>query len=33
MYKGRVSVPKSHELKNMVLREIHNVSYVGHPSY
>jgi hypothetical protein len=26
-------VPNSSELKNIVLREMHNVSYVGHPRY
>jgi hypothetical protein len=26
-------VPNSQELKNMVLREMHNVPYVGHPGY
>jgi hypothetical protein len=31
MYKGKVYVPKSQDLKNMVWREMHNVSYVGHP--
>jgi hypothetical protein len=26
-------VPNSMELKNIVLREMHNVPYVGHPGY
>jgi hypothetical protein len=30
MYRDRVYVLKSQELKYMVLREIHNVPYVGH---
>jgi hypothetical protein len=33
MYRGRNYVPNSHELKKMILREIHNVPYVGHPGY
>ena len=33
MYKGRTYVPNSQELKNLILREIHNVPYVGHPGY
>jgi hypothetical protein len=33
MYRGRFYVPNSLELKNMVLREMHNVPYVGHPIY
>jgi hypothetical protein len=33
MYKGKVYVPSSSELKNAVLKEMHNVSYVGHPGY
>jgi hypothetical protein len=33
MYRGKVYVPKSQELKSIVLREMHNVSYVGHPGY
>jgi len=32
-YRGIIFVPKSHELKNMILREMHNVPYVGHPGY
>jgi hypothetical protein len=33
IYRGRIYVPNSQELKNLILREIHNVPYVGHPSY
>jgi hypothetical protein len=33
MYRGRIYVPNSHELKNLILREMHNVPYVGHTSY
>jgi hypothetical protein len=33
IYRGRIYVPNSQELKNMILREMHNVPYVGHPSY
>jgi hypothetical protein len=33
MYKGRVYVPNSNELINLILREMHNVPYVGHPGY
>jgi hypothetical protein len=33
MYKGRAHVPNSYGLKNMVLREMHNVPYVGHLGY
>jgi hypothetical protein len=33
MYKGTKFVQNSQELKNMILREIHNVPYAGHPSY
>jgi hypothetical protein len=33
MYRGKVYVPKSREMKNIVLREMHNVPYVGHPGY
>jgi hypothetical protein len=29
MYRGRIYVPNSNELKNMILREMHNVPYVG----
>jgi hypothetical protein len=33
MYRGRVYVPNFKEMKNMVLREMHNVPYVGHLRY
>jgi hypothetical protein len=33
MYRGRVYVPNSNELKKLILREMHNVPYVGHPGY
>ena len=33
MYRGIIYVPNYQELKNMILREMHNVPYVGHPGY
>jgi hypothetical protein len=33
MHKNRVYVPNSHELRKLVLKEMHNVPYVGHPGY
>jgi hypothetical protein len=33
MYKGKVYVQNSNEMKNAMLREIHNVPYVGHLGY
>jgi hypothetical protein len=33
MYKGNIYVPNSQEMKNMILREMHNVPYVGNPGY
>ena len=30
MYRGIIYVPNSHELKNLILRDMHNVTYVGH---
>jgi hypothetical protein len=33
VYRGRVYVPNSQELKNILLKEMHNVSYVGHLGY
>jgi hypothetical protein len=33
MHKNRVYVPSSGELRNLVLKEMHDVRYVGHPSY
>ena len=31
MYRGIICVPNSQELKNMILREMHIVPYVGNP--
>jgi uncharacterized Zn-finger protein len=31
MYKGKVYVSNSNELKNVVMKEMHDVPYVGHP--
>jgi hypothetical protein len=33
MYKVKVYVPYSSELKNTVMREMHNVTYAGHQGY
>jgi hypothetical protein len=33
MHKNRIYVPSSRELRNLVLKEMHNVPYVGHPGY
>ena len=33
MHKNIIYVPSSRELRNLVLKEMHNVPYVGHPSY
>jgi hypothetical protein len=33
IYKGRIYVPNSQELKKLILREMHNVPYAGHPGY
>jgi hypothetical protein len=33
MYRGKAYVPNSEEMKNIVLREMHNVPYVGHPRH
>jgi hypothetical protein len=30
---AKVYVPNSREMKNIVMREMHNVPYVGHPGY
>jgi hypothetical protein len=32
-YKGIIYVPNSHELKYLILREMHNVPYAGNPDY
>jgi hypothetical protein len=31
MHKNRIYVPSSRELRNLVLKEMHNVPYVRHP--
>jgi hypothetical protein len=33
LYRNKVYVPNSPELRNVILKEIHNVPYVGHPGY
>jgi ribosomal protein S8 len=33
MHKNRIYVPSSGELRNLVLKEMHNVPYVGHLDY
>jgi hypothetical protein len=33
MHKNRIYVPISEELRSLVLKEMHNVPYVGHPCY
>jgi hypothetical protein len=33
MYRNIIYVPNYQKLKNMILREMHNVPYVGHPGY
>ena len=33
IYKGRIYVSNSQKLKNLILKEMHNVPYVGHPGY
>ena len=33
MYSGKIFVPNSHELKILILREMHNVPYVGYLGY
>jgi hypothetical protein len=33
MHKNRIYVPSSIELRNVVLKEMHDVPYVGHPGY
>jgi hypothetical protein len=33
MYRGKSYMPKTQELKNIVLREMCNVPYVGQPRY
>jgi len=33
MYKGKVFVPNSREMKSILLRELHNMPYARHPGY
>jgi hypothetical protein len=33
LYKNKIYVPNTHELKSMILKEMHNVPYFGHPGY
>jgi hypothetical protein len=33
MHKNRIYFPSSKELRNLVLKEMHNVPYTGHPGY
>jgi hypothetical protein len=33
LYRNIIYVPNSHELRSMILKEMHNVPYVGHPGY
>jgi hypothetical protein len=33
MHKNRIYVPISGELRNLVLKEMHDVPYAGNPSY
>jgi hypothetical protein len=33
LYKNRIYVPNSQELRITILKEMHNVPYVGHPGY
>jgi hypothetical protein len=33
MHNNRIYVPSSRELRNLVLKEMHDVPYVGHPGY
>ena len=33
MHKNRIYVPSYGELRNLVLKEMHDVLYAGHPSY
>jgi hypothetical protein len=33
MHKNRIYVPSSGELGNLVLKEMHDVPYTGHPGY
>jgi hypothetical protein len=33
LHKNKIFVPKVQDLKRMILHEIHNVPYAGHPGY
>jgi hypothetical protein len=33
IHKNRIYVPSFEELRNLILKEMHNVPYVGHPGY
>jgi hypothetical protein len=33
MHNNRIYVPSSRELRNLVLKEMHDVPYAGHPDY
>jgi hypothetical protein len=33
MHKNRICVPNYEEIGNLVLKEMHNVPYVGYPNY
>jgi hypothetical protein len=33
LYMNKIYVPNSHKLRSMILKEMHNVPYVGHPRY
>jgi hypothetical protein len=33
IYRGKIYVSNSQELKSLILREMHNVPYAGHPGY
>jgi hypothetical protein len=33
LYRNKIYVPNSHELRSMILKEMHIVPYVGHPGY
>jgi len=33
MHKNRIYVPSSKEVRNLVLKKMHNVPYAGHPGY
>jgi hypothetical protein len=33
MHKNRIHIPRSGEMRKVVLKEMHDVPYVGHPGY